>query len=201
MIVRQGLRVLGWRRVPTDNRTIGNTARSVEPTMDHVFVAATDEVTGAAFERKLFVVRKRFQSTIKSSGIDDRQYFHVPTLSHKTLVYKGMLTPPQLRDYFSDLDDARTESAFAMFHSRFSTNTFPSWELAHPYRLIAHNGEINTLRGTSGGCAPARRSFRRPPRLRHRTIFPIVNEGLSDSACFDSVLELLVMAGRSLPRS
>ena len=203
MIVRQeGLRLLGFRRVPTDNRKLGNTARSVEPTMDHVFVAATDEVTGAAFERKLFVVRKRFQSTIKSSGIDDRQYFHVPTLSHKTLVYKGMLTPPQLRDYFSDLDDARTESAFAMFHSRFSTNTFPSWELAHPYRLIAHNGEINTLRGNVNWMK-AREALLSSSLLGAdiEKIFPIVHEGLSDSACLDSVLELLVMGGRSLPHA
>ncbi len=203
MIVRQeGLRLLGWRRVPTDNRHIGRTARSVEPTMDHVFVAPGEGIDDAAFARKLFVVRKRFQSTIKSSGIDDRQYFHLPTLSNKTLVYKGMLTPEQLRDYFGDLDDPRTESALCLFHSRFSTNTFPSWELAHPYRIVAHNGEINTLRGNVNW-------MRAREALLSSTLFgadlektlPIVHEGLSDSACLDSVLELLVSGGRSLPHA
>ncbi|NUO51800.1 MAG: glutamate synthase large subunit, partial [Polyangiaceae bacterium] len=204
MIIRQeGLRLLGWRRVPTDNRELGATARAVEPTMDHVFVApASDAVDQAAFERKLFVVRKRFQSTIKSSGIDDRQFFHVPSLSSKTLVYKGMLTPEQLRDYFGDLDDPRTESALCLFHSRFSTNTFPSWELAHPYRLVAHNGEINTLRGNVNWMR-AREALLESPLFGAdlEKIFPIVHEGLSDSACLDSVLELLVMAGRSLPHA
>jgi len=203
MIVRQeGLRLLGFRRVPTDNRGIGATARSVEPTMDHVFVAPSEGLEPRAFERKLFVIRKRFQSTIKSSGIDDRQYFHLPTLSHKTLVYKGMLTPAQLREYFSDLGDPRTESALAMFHSRFSTNTFPSWELAHPYRLIAHNGEINTLRGNVNWMK-AREALLSSSLLGAdiEKIFPIVHEGLSDSACLDSVLELLVMGGRSLPHA
>ncbi len=203
MIVRQeGLKLLGWRRVPTDNRSLGRTARMVEPMMDHVFVAPADTLDEAAFSRKLFVVRKRFQSTIKSSGIDDRQFFHLPTLSNKTLVYKGMLTPGQLRDYFSDLDDPRTESALCLFHSRFSTNTFPSWELAHPYRLIAHNGEINTLRGNVNWMR-AREALLSSPLFGAdlEKIFPIVHEGLSDSACLDSVLELLVMGGRSLPHA
>jgi glutamate synthase (ferredoxin) len=203
MIVRQeGLKLLGWRRVPTDHRSLGATAKSVEPAMDHVFVGPADGQDGDAFERKLFVVRKRFQSTIKSSGIDDRQYFHVPSLSSRTLVYKGMLTPEQLREYFGDLDDPRTESAFAMFHSRFSTNTFPSWELAHPYTHIAHNGEINTLRGNLNWMR-AREAQLASPLFGAdvEKILPIVHEGLSDSACLDSVLELLVMGGRSLPHA
>ncbi|NUP13419.1 MAG: glutamate synthase large subunit [Polyangiaceae bacterium] len=204
MVLRQeGMKLLGWRRVPTDNRTIGATARSVEPTMDHVFVApATDTMDEATFERKLYVARKRFQATIKSTGIDDRRYFHVPSLSSRTLAYKGMLTPAQVRDYFSDLEDPRTESALAMFHSRFSTNTFPSWELAHPYHLIAHNGEINTLRGNVNWMR-AREALLASPELGAdiEKILPIVHEGLSDSACLDSVLELLVRAGRSLPHA
>ena len=204
MIVRQeGLRLIGWRRVPTDNRRLGETARSVEPTMDHVFVALTsDEMDASAFERKLYVVRKRFSSTIQSSGIDDRQFFHVASLSSKTLVYKGMLTPAQLRHYFGDLDDSRTESALALFHSRFSTNTFPSWELAHPYRFIAHNGEINTLRGNVNWMR-AREALLASPLFGAdlEKLFPIVSEGLSDSASLDRVLELLVACGRSLPHA
>jgi glutamate synthase (NADPH/NADH) large chain len=201
MVVRQeGQQLLGWRRVPTDNRSLGASARSVEPTMDHVFLAPGKDVTDEdAFERKLFVIRKRFQTLIRTSGIDDRQYFHVPSLSCRTLVYKGMLTPGQLRAYFADLDDPRTESALCMFHSRFSTNTFPSWELAHPYRYIAHNGEINTLRGNINWMR-AREAQLASPLLGAdlEKVLPIIREGLSDSACLDSILELLVMGGRSL---
>jgi glutamate synthase domain-containing protein 1 len=203
MVVRQeGQQLLGWRRVHTDNRSLGQTARSV--VMDHVFVAPGPEVADdvAAFERKLYVIRKRFQTTIRTSGIDDTKYFHVPSLSSRTLTYKGMLTPPQVRDYFSDLDDPRTESALALFHSRFSTNTFPSWELAHPYHLIAHNGEINTLRGNINWMR-AREAGLASPLFGGDIgkVLPIVREGLSDSACLDSVLELLVQGGRSLPHA
>jgi glutamate synthase (ferredoxin) len=204
MVVRQeGQVLLGWRRVPTDNRTLGQTARSVEPVMDHVFLAPGPDVADtAAFERKLYVIRKRYQTTIRTSGIDDTRYFHVPSLSSRTLTYKGMLTPPQVREYFSDLDDPRTESALALFHSRFSTNTFPSWELAHPYHLIAHNGEINTLRGNINWMR-AREAMLASPLFGDdlEKILPIVREGLSDSACLDSVLELLVQGGRSLPHA
>jgi glutamate synthase (NADPH/NADH) large chain len=204
MIVRQeGQNLIGWRRVPTDNRSLGETARSVEPVMDHVFITPGEHVEDeATFERKLYVIRKRFQSTIRTSGIDDRQYFHVPSLSSRTITYKGMLTPLQLREYFADLDDPRTESALCLFHSRFSTNTFPSWELAHPYHLIAHNGEINTLRGNINWMR-AREAMLASPLFGDdiRKILPIVREGLSDSACLDSVLELLVQGGRSLPHA
>ena len=204
MVVRQeGQVLLGWRRVPTDNRTLGQTARSVEPVMDHVFLAPGPDVADqAAFERKLYVIRKRYQTTIRTSGIDDTKYFHVPSLSSRTLTYKGMLTPPQVRDYFSDLDDPRTESALALFHSRFSTNTFPSWELAHPYHLIAHNGEINTLRGNINWMR-AREAQLESQLFGDDTgkLAPIVNVNGSDSSMFDNVLELMVLAGRSLPHA
>jgi glutamate synthase (NADPH/NADH) large chain len=204
MVVRQeGQVLLGWRRVPTDNRSLGQTARSVEPVMDHVFLApGPDTADAAAFERKLYVIRKRFQTTIRTSGIDDTKYFHVPSLSARTLTYKGMLTPPQVREYFPDLSDPRTESALALFHSRFSTNTFPSWELAHPYHLVAHNGEINTLRGNINWMR-AREAMLSSPLFGDdlKKVLPVVREGLSDSACLDSVLELLVQSGRSLPHA
>ena len=204
MIVRQeGQKLLGFRRVPTDSRDLGATAKSVEPAMDHVFIEkGSDALDEQSFERKLFVIRKRFQSMIRQSGIDDRAYFYVASLSSRTLVYKGMLTSLQLRDYFDDLSDPRTESALAMFHSRFSTNTFPSWELAHPYRFIAHNGEINTLRGNLSWMR-AREALLSSKLLGDdvEKVLPIVHEGLSDSACLDSALELLTMAGRSLPHA
>ena len=119
------------------------------------------------FERKLYVIRKRFESEISKAGLDDHKYFYFSSLSCRTLVYKGMLTSEQLGVYFADdLGDPLLESAMCMVHSRFSTNTFPSWQLAHPYRMISHNGEINTLRGTSTGCGPARRSS--PPTSTSR---------------------------------
>ncbi len=204
MVVRQeGQTLLGWRRVPTDNHEVGETARSVEPLMDHVFIAPGKNADSeAAFERKLYIIRKRFQTMIRTSGIDDRTYFHVTCLSCRTLTYKGMLTPLQLRGYFPDLEDPITESALCLFHSRFSTNTFPSWELAHPYSLIAHNGEINTLRGNINWMR-AREAMLASPLFGDdlQKVFPVVREGLSDSACLDSVLELLVNAGRSLPHA
>ncbi|MGH9160559.1 MAG: glutamate synthase central domain-containing protein, partial [Vicinamibacteraceae bacterium] len=204
MVVRQeGQQLLGWRRVPTDNRSLGDIAKSVEPAMDHVFLAPGEGVDDEeAFERKLLVIRKRFQTLVRTSGIDDRKYFYVASLSCRTLVYKGMLTPLQLREYFADLDDPRVESALCMFHSRFSTNTFPSWELAHPYRMVAHNGEINTLRGNINWMRAREAQLASPlfdgdiPK-----VLPVVREGLSDSACFDSVLELLALGGRSLPHA
>ncbi len=203
MIVRQeGLQLLGWREVPTDNRHIGATARAVEPQMLHVFVGGPDSLDQDALERKLYVVRKRYQTTIWQSGIDDRQYFHVPSLSSRTTVYKGMLMPGQVRGYFPDLRDPRTESALCMFHSRFSTNTFPSWELAHPYSMLAHNGEINTLRGNINWMR-AREAMLASPLFGDdvEKLLPVAREGLSDSAVLDSVLELLVRGGRSLPHA
>jgi glutamate synthase (ferredoxin) len=204
MIARQeGLQLLAWRPVPTDARHIGTTARTVEPAMLHVFLAPSSEsMDQESFERKLYVVRKRYQSTIWQSGIDDRKYFHVPSLSSRTTVYKGMLTPAQVRRYFADLRDPRCESALCMFHSRFSTNTFPSWELAHPYSMLAHNGEINTLRGNINWMR-AREAMLESAAFGDdlEKLLPIAREGLSDSAVLDGVLELLVRGGRSLPHA
>jgi glutamate synthase (ferredoxin) len=148
-IVREeGQHLLGWRAVPTDNSPIGPTAKAAEPVIKQIFIGRADGfVDDLAFERKLFVIRKRVRKTIKASTIVEGNKFYITSLSYKTLVYKGMLTAPQLMTYYPDLTDPAVESAMAMVHSRFSTNTFPNWARAHPYRYISHNGEINTLRG------------------------------------------------------
>jgi len=142
----EGLEVIGWRDVPTDNSTLGNTAKACEPFVQQVFIRRPSDMTDdLAFERKLYVLRKRAHSAIRSDRGDP--YWYPCSLSGRTLVYKGMLMPKQVGEYFPDLHDPDLTSALALVHSRFSTNTFPSWERAHPYRYIAHNGESNTLRG------------------------------------------------------
>ncbi len=199
----EGQRVLGWRRVPVNDRPIGPTAKAAEPAIEQVFIARADAIADeAAFERKLFVIRKRIEHAINASTLREKTRFYVPSLSCRTLVYKGMLTPDQVEQFFPDLHDPAVESALAMVHSRFSTNTFPSWPLAHPFRYIAHNGEINTLRGNINWMT-AREALCASPLFGDdlKKLFPTVIEGGSDSACFDNVLELLHMAGRELPHA
>ena len=140
----EGLRVLGWRDVPIDDSMIGSTARAVEPSFRQIFLAG-DGLADESLERRVYIVRKRIEHEVGSPGGEGSVYF--PSLSCRTIVYKGMLTTPQLGEFFADLRDERVESALALVHSRFSTNTFPSWPLAHPFRYIAHNGEINTVQG------------------------------------------------------
>jgi glutamate synthase (NADPH/NADH) large chain len=192
----EGLVVLGWRDVPVDDSMIGASAKAVEPTFKQLFVAAADpaEVNGIELERRAFILRKRIEHEVV--GV----YF--PSLSTRTLVYKGMLTTPQLSAFFPDLTDERVDSALALVHSRFSTNTFPSWPLAHPYRYIAHNGEINTLQGNRNWMR-AREALLESDVLPGdiERIFPICTPGASDSASFDEALELLHLAGRSLPHA
>ena len=198
----EGQNVLGWRRVPTNNASVGASAKAVEPQMYHVFIRRGEAIADDdAFERKLYVIRKRFETAIRSGDIEDAGTFYFASLSCRTLVYKGMLMPTQLREYFPDLSDARVMSALVMFHSRFSTNTFPSWRLAHPYRMISHNGEINTLRGNINWMR-ARESLLASPHFDDiERILPIIDEEGSDTACFDNTLELLVLGGHSLPRA
>ena len=201
-IVREeGLTFLGWRKLVTDNASLGDGAKRVEPAMFHAFVAAPYDDPDR-FERKLFVVRKRFEKAIELQGLEDHKFFYFPSLSCRTLVYKGMLTPEQLGLYFAeDLGDPKLVSALAMVHSRFSTNTFPSWELAHPYRMISHNGEINTLRGNINWMH-AREALFASERYEPGDVpklLPIIREGLSDTACLDNAIELLVKSGYSLP--
>src|SRR4051794_10201176 len=196
-VAAEGQTVLGWRDVPIDGRHVGAHARLFAPVVRQLFVGASPELVDHpdAFERKLYVIRRVAELTAGPELV-------VPSLSARTLVYKGMLTAPQLGRYYPDLADPRLASALALVHSRFSTNTFPSWELAHPYRMIAHNGEINTLRGNVNWMR-ARESQLASELFGDdlRKVLPIVRPGGSDSATFDNVLELLTLAGRSLPHA
>jgi len=203
VIREEGLELIGWRDVPTNNGNLGATARAAEPFMRQVFIgrpaALRDDM---AFERKLYVVRRVAEKQIRYGGEPWGRWFYVCSLSHRTLVYKGMLTAEQLRTYYPELSDPLMTSALALVHSRFSTNTFPSWDRAHPYRYIAHNGEINTLRGNINWLYARQALFRSQafgddlPK-----VLPVIAPDGSDSAMFDNCLELLVLAGRSLPHA
>ncbi|HXK15545.1 MAG TPA: glutamate synthase large subunit, partial [Gaiellaceae bacterium] len=196
-VAAEGQTVIGWRDVPVDGRHVGSHARLFAPFVRQLFVAASPELATDpdAFERKLYVIRRVAELAAGPELV-------VPSFSARTLVYKGMLTPPQLGRYYPDLADESFASAMALVHSRFSTNTFPSWELAHPYRMIAHNGEINTLRGNVNWMR-ARESQLASHLFGDdlHKVLPVVRPGGSDTAVLDNVLELLVLAGRSLPHA
>ncbi|ACL64221.1 Glutamate synthase (ferredoxin) [Anaeromyxobacter dehalogenans 2CP-1] len=199
----EGLDVLGWRDVPTDPATLGPTARSSQPVIRQILVGrgagCADE---AAFERKLYVVRRLVEKRVSRSAIPGRTHFYVPSLSWKTVVYKGMLNAGQLREFYLDLSRPEVVTGLAMVHSRFSTNTFPSWSRAHPYRYISHNGEINTLRGNINWMH-ARQSMMRSSLFGEdlQKILTVIDTEGSDSAMFDNVLELLTLSGRELPHA
>ncbi|MDB9429992.1 glutamate synthase large subunit [Microcystis aeruginosa CS-555/01A07] len=195
----EGLKVLGWRDVPTDNSSLGNSARSTEPFIEQVFIERNATLSDdLAFERKLYVIRKRSHLNRQSFN----RYWYPCSISSRTIVYKGQLMPVQVGDYFPDLHDPDFQSALGLVHSRFSTNTFPSWERAHPYRYIAHNGEINTLRGNINWMH-ARQSMFASPLFGEdiKKIQPVINIEGSDSLIFDNALELMVLSGRSLPHA
>jgi glutamate synthase (NADPH) large chain len=203
VIREEGQQVLGWRTVPTDNTTLGTTARISEPIIRQVFVGRGPTVADdASFERKLYVIRKRAEKAVRNSGLGQKSMFYVCSLSYKTIVYKGMLMAHQLLPYFPDLSHPRMATALAMIHSRFSTNTFPSWARAHPYRYLCHNGEINTLRGNVNWLH-ARESMFQSGLFGAdlAKTLPVIDESGSDSAIFDNVLELLVLAGWSVPHA
>ena len=200
-IVREeGQRVAGWRTVPVASDILGPTVAGTEPAVRQIFVGRGGGTeAGDAFERKLFVIRKRIENGAAAGdtpGLDD---FYIASLSCRTVVYKGMLLAPQLGDYYLDLQDERMASALALVHQRFSTNTFPSWRLAHPYRMICHNGEINTVRGNYNWMA-ARRHATSSKLFGEdlEKLWPLIPPGQSDTACFDNALELLVRGGYSL---
>ncbi|WP_430898119.1 MULTISPECIES: glutamate synthase large subunit [unclassified Paraflavitalea] len=197
-----GLEVLTFRKVPVNPDGIGPTALSVEPEMEQVFIACPDHITNLEeFERKLFVLRNHATHLINSTVKKDAIGFYLASLSYKTVVYKGQLTSHQVREYFPDLSNKRVVSAFGLVHSRFATNTFPSWKLAQPFRYIAHNGEINTLQGNLNWLKTSEQWFESPffTHQEMEMLLPIVSAGQSDSACLDNMIELLTMSGRSLP--
>lgn len=199
ILEEEGQHLLGWRDVPTDNATLGATALESEPTMHQAFVGRGSNILDDDdFERVLYVIRKRFEKAIERWDIKDEEAFYFASLSSRTVVYKGMLTANQLVDYFPDLSDRRMIASFAMFHSRFSTNTFPSWDRAHPYRLISHNGEINTLRGNINWMTAREGKFESSHFDNVNKIVPVVRERGSDTAILDNAVELLVMAGRPI---
>jgi len=204
IVTEEGQRVLGWRDVPTNNASLGATAKASEPFMRQVFIARAGKLADdLGFERKLYVIRKRAENAIRYSGkVKGGEYFYFSSLSYKTVVYKGMLLTTQLGQYYPDLSHPAMESALALVHSRFSTNTFPSWNRAHPYRYLAHNGEINTLRGNINWMYAGQSNFRSELFGDDiKKILPIINTDGSDSAMFDNCLEMLVMTGRELPHA
>jgi glutamate synthase (ferredoxin) len=203
-IVRQeGQEVLGWRSVPTDNLYLGETAKAGEPFIRQIFIqrnpALSDDL---AFERKLYVIRRLAENAIRYADVPGGDYFYIPSLSYKTIVYKGMLTPRQVATFYEDLSNPLVETALAVIHSRFSTNTFPSWERSHPYRYMIHNGEINTLRGNENWMH-ARQSMLASELFGDdmQKLLPIIQEDGSDSAKFDNCLEFLTLSGRTLPQA
>lgn len=205
ILLEEGLDILGWRKVPTDNSKLGKSAREKEPSVRQMFIKRSDEFkTELDFERRLYVARRRITKEIEETKfkINEKDSFYIASLSTRTIIYKGMLTSKQLEGYFPDLRDPLMESALALVHSRFSTNTFPSWELAHPYRYVIHNGEINTMRGNQNWMHARQDQFKTDLFGDDlKKLYPIVQEGGSDSERFDNCLEFLYLSGRSLPHS
>ena len=203
VVAEEGQTFLGWRDVPTRNATLGATAIAAQPVIRQFFVGRGAGITDTLhFERKLCVIRQATSHRLLLAGMGGNEKFYIPSLSARTLVYKGMLMPEQVDEFFPDLLDPLMESALALVHSRFSTNTFPSWERSHPYRMIAHNGEINTLRGNVNWMRARQAQFASElfgedlPKM-----LPIINAEGSDSAMFDNCFEFLVLSGRSMPHA
>jgi glutamate synthase (NADPH/NADH) large chain len=199
-IAEEGQGVLGWRDVPTNNDGLGLSVKLVEPVIRQIFISRGDNCsTDDDFERKLFIIRKRVEHAVRDSGLEGSECFYVPSFSARTICYKGMLLANQVNTYYPDLNDDRITTALALVHQRFSTNTFPSWDLAHPFRMIAHNGEINTVRGNINWMNARRHSMASDLFNDDlEKLWPLIAEGQSDSACFDNALELLVTGGYSM---
>jgi glutamate synthase (NADPH) large chain len=199
IIKNEGLNVLGLRDVPVNSAILGEISIASEPDIKQIFIGGINQQE--LLERKLYIVRKKVEKLISQSDLTEKRSFYLPSLSTKKIIYKGMLTSLQLREYFPDLTNSNFTSAIALVHSRFSTNTFPTWDLAQPFRLLGHNGEINTIKGNRFWMQ-ARESILKCEELGDlNEIYPIIEAGKSDSASFDNVLEFLVMAGKSLPQA
>jgi len=197
IISEEGVKLIGFREVPRDSTVIGYISRAAEPDIQQILLGS--DLSQEDMERKLYIIRKRIENAVRETNLIQKSFFYIPSLSTKVLIYKGMLTSPQLGEYFLDLTDARMKSAIALVHSRFSTNTFPSWDLAQPFRMLGHNGEINTIRGNRFWME-ARESILKSDKLGDLSrLFPVIQPGMSDSASLDNVLEFLVMSGKSLP--
>ncbi|MGA1995676.1 MAG: glutamate synthase large subunit, partial [Bryobacteraceae bacterium] len=199
LLAEEGLSLLGWRDTPIDGSAIGRVARASQPYIQQVFVSRGRGMSEDQLERKLYVVRKRAEAEVAAGEMPGKSFFYIPSLSARTIVYKGLLLAPQIGRFYPELSDPDVLSALCLVHQRFSTNTFPTWQLAHPFRYIAHNGEINTLRGNVNWMH-ARESVLRSPLFGDdlKKLFPVIEPGGSDSAAFDNALELLVMAGRDI---
>ena len=202
VVREEGQVVLGWREVPVDGTKVGHEAAAIRPWMIQILIGKGPDITNnKEFERKLYVIRKLAEKRIIPLSKELSSDFYIASLSSKTIVYKGMLTPGQLRDFYLDLSDLDFTSALAMVHSRFSTNTFPSWARAHPNRFLVHNGEINTIRGNVNWINAREGKAESPLFPDIKKVFPVVDDSGSDSAMFDNTLEFLHMTGRSLPHA
>ena len=202
VVREEGQVVLGWREVPVDGTKVGHEAAAIRPWMIQILIGkGTDVTNNKEFERKLYIIRKLAEKRIIPLSKELSSDFYIASLSSKTIVYKGMLTPGQLRDFYLDLSDLDFTSALAMVHSRFSTNTFPSWARAHPNRFLVHNGEINTIRGNVNWINAREGKAESPLFPDIKKVFPVVDDSGSDSAMFDNTLEFLHMTGRSLPHA
>ena len=200
IINEEGQELLYWRDIPYNKKFVGKVASELQPIFRQVFIKKNTEIDQETFDRKLYIIRKRLDNKVLQSNLQQKTYYYTCSLSSKTIVYKGQLMAEQVQGFFKDLNDKDFESAISMVHSRYSTNTFPSWGLAHPFRMLAHNGEINTLRGNANWMR-AREGQISCEKFGEdiENIFPIITPGGSDSAGFDNVFEMLYLSGRPLP--
>ncbi|MCX5678177.1 MAG: glutamate synthase large subunit [Candidatus Omnitrophica bacterium] len=203
VIKEEGQTLLGWRKVPVDNSDIGHTAKETEPGIEQVFIAKNEKIKDILeFERKLYIIRKRVENSVRSSAIAQRSFFYITNLSSRTFSYKGLLMPNQVENFFPDLKSPLVKSAICLVHSRYSTNTFPTWDLSQPFRFLAHNGEINTLRGNINWMKAREKLLESELFGKDiKKLYPVIVPGGSDSATIDNVFELLVLSGRSLPHA
>ncbi|MCX7662027.1 MAG: glutamate synthase subunit alpha, partial [Candidatus Omnitrophica bacterium] len=203
IIKQEGLIFLGLREVPVDSSFLGRQAKNTQPVIKHIFIGREKNFkTKIDFERRLYLVRRRVENLIRKSKLTEKSFFYITNLSCRTLSYKGLLMSNQLKNFFLDLKDPALESPFCLFHARYSTNTFPTWDLAQPFRYLAHNGEINTLRGNINWFNSRQGTLKsRIWKRRLKALYPIIIPGGSDSATIDNVLEFLLLSGRSIIES